>query len=310
MTTNSVAAEASIEVAARGEIVVDLSQVPDAPASWTALEGQADASDPGWFAVVADHAAAAVAAGDRDAMSGLLRLLREVDANLAGAGNTRDSAPRHATRAVTELLGALYDRLVAAHPAIRPNSEIGLVLIAMSRTPGGTNTQVADRAGLNASQVSRTGRRLQALGLAHAARFGRENAWQLTPRGRQVAKRLVAISESRSTSSPTVAVESASQSGYEPGLAPAEEAAAAYGAAKAQGKEPAAKKPAAKKPAEEAAAAYGAAKAQAKEPAAKKPAAKAAAKKPAAKAAARSARPRKTTAAKKVATKATAMRAS
>jgi DNA-binding MarR family transcriptional regulator len=188
-------AEPATTLERRDEIVADLSQVPDAPDSWAELVAQADADSLGWFAVVADRTATAVATGDRTAITGLLDVLRGVDADLARAGDAPTSARRHAVRAVIEVLGALRGQLVVEHPAIRPHSEVGLVLITMFHTPGATNAQIAEAARLDPSQVSRTGRRLQALGLAHATRFGRENAWQLTPRGRQVAERLAAGSD-------------------------------------------------------------------------------------------------------------------
>jgi hypothetical protein len=187
-------AEPATGLAGRDEIVADLSEVPEAPDSGAELVAQADAGSLGWFAVVADRAATAVATGDRSAMSGLLDVLRDVDASLARAGEARTGPRRHATRAVIEVLGALQDHLVVEHPAIRLHSELGLVLITMFYTPGAANAQVAEVARLDPSQVSRAGRRLQALGLAHPTRFGRENAWQLTPRGRQVAEHLVAVS--------------------------------------------------------------------------------------------------------------------
>ena len=166
---------------------VDFADVPDAPDLWAALEGDADPGSQAWFAAVADRAAAAVTQADQDAMRQLLTALRRVDTRCAATGERREDAGRHALRAVTEVLAAMQDRLIADLPNIRPGSEVGAVLVAMAAAPGATNAVLAGIARLEPSQVSRAGRRLTGLGLAHAARFGRENAWELTPRGRQVA---------------------------------------------------------------------------------------------------------------------------
>ncbi|WP_406346877.1 ROK family protein [Streptomyces sp. NBC_00648] len=58
-------------------------------------------------------------------------------------------------------------------------------LLAVAREPGLSNEQLIGRLGVDATEVSRIGRRLTAAGVVWKSRQWRHNAWSLTPRGTQ-----------------------------------------------------------------------------------------------------------------------------
>jgi DNA-binding MarR family transcriptional regulator len=135
-----------------------------------------------WSTSFADRLASAAVTGDADELSRLLAHLRLVDETLTRRDGP-DFADRLAVKALAEVVGALLDRTTLRQPAVRSDSEYGKVLSAIVNFPGSNNADLALRAGLDQSQVSRTGRRLIEDGLAIAARSGRTNVWSLTPRG-------------------------------------------------------------------------------------------------------------------------------
>jgi len=71
------------------------------------------------------------------------------------------------------------------------------VLLAIAQTPGASNRQLADAAGVaDQGQISKLLSRLQALGLIRNTGAGEPNAWQLTSKGQQVGQAIQAQTQS------------------------------------------------------------------------------------------------------------------
>ena len=139
--------------------------------------------------------------GDQQPLTGLLdELMGMIALQYLGPGAARREqrrpapAPAHVPR-----IG--WD--VSAHAERDPLDEVNMrltyrtarVLEGVREHPGGSNRQVADSAGItDPGQISKLLRRLERLGLAvntgGGHQSGEPNAWQLTPLGAKVARRL------------------------------------------------------------------------------------------------------------------------
>lgn len=64
-----------------------------------------------------------------------------------------------------------------------PNGHTARFLTVISREPGLSNEQLAERLDVDITEVSRVGRKLVASGVAWKSRQWRHNAWSITPRG-------------------------------------------------------------------------------------------------------------------------------
>lgn len=71
----------------------------------------------------------------------------------------------------------------AAAPTIPRAGLVARMLQVVSQHPGSRNQEIAERLGVDQTQVSRAGRHLRGPGLATVRKAGRENAWFVTPRG-------------------------------------------------------------------------------------------------------------------------------
>jgi DNA-binding MarR family transcriptional regulator len=132
----------------------------------------------GWLA--AFGATLADATADAAAIERLLDVLREVDRRAAVSGN----APvRHMVAACAQIAGAFADRAVVARAPFAATSEQGRFLLAVADQDGASNEQISAATGLSVTQVSRTGRRMVEQRWVFNSRFGRLNAWTLTPNG-------------------------------------------------------------------------------------------------------------------------------
>lgn len=87
--------------------------------------------------------------------------------------------------ALLEVVRGAIRRLAAqdAAAAVTPNSLSHRMLLVLTEQPGLTNRALAETLGVDETQVSRSGRRIEELGLAWKRRIGRVNLWELTPRG-------------------------------------------------------------------------------------------------------------------------------
>jgi Winged helix-turn-helix DNA-binding len=164
---------------------IDLGVLAEIAESADDVLAASDADDVGWFAAVADRIAAAVEVGDSEKLRLVLVLLRNTDTALSGGDTAK--AVRLAVRAVAEVTTALLDRLTVAAPTETGGSEWARVLSEILAEDGLSNTEIAERTGLDITQVSRAGRRLAAQGLAQSVRSGRANSWTTTARGAALA---------------------------------------------------------------------------------------------------------------------------
>ncbi|MBO4258374.1 hypothetical protein [Streptomyces griseorubiginosus] len=64
-----------------------------------------------------------------------------------------------------------------------PQGHTARFLTAVAREPGLSNEQLAERLGVDITEVSRVGRKLVAAGVAWKSKQWRHNAWTITPRG-------------------------------------------------------------------------------------------------------------------------------
>ncbi|SFO90951.1 MULTISPECIES: hypothetical protein [Actinomadura] len=69
--------------------------------------------------------------------------------------------------------------------ALQPDGHAARFLVAVFRRQGLSNQQLAAELGTDETEISRVGRRLLAAGVVWRRKEWRQNAWDLTPRGRQ-----------------------------------------------------------------------------------------------------------------------------
>ena len=79
---------------------------------------------------------------------------------------------------------AALEPLEPPHPALEAGSLAARILNALLAEPELTNTDLCERLGTDATQLSRTGRKLVEAGLAVRHKRGRTNRWVVTPKGR------------------------------------------------------------------------------------------------------------------------------
>lgn len=68
---------------------------------------------------------------------------------------------------------------------LHPDGHAARFLVAVARRQGISNKQLAAELGTDETEISRVGRRLLAAGVVWKRKEWRQNAWDLTPRGRQ-----------------------------------------------------------------------------------------------------------------------------
>lgn len=68
--------------------------------------------------------------------------------------------------------------------ALQPDGHAARFLIAVSRHPGLSNQKLAAELGTDETEISRVGRKLLSAGVVWRRKEWRQNAWDLTPRGR------------------------------------------------------------------------------------------------------------------------------
>jgi DNA-binding MarR family transcriptional regulator len=75
---------------------------------------------------------------------------------------------------------------------VEQDSSAHTFLKAISEKPGMTNGELAQLLGISQAEASRAGRRLSDVGLAGKRRLGRQNHWEVTPKGIQTLELLEA----------------------------------------------------------------------------------------------------------------------
>lgn len=133
---------------------------------------------------------------DRDWLLGAERDLQDVlvaqESEVLSDVSVLQGAAR--VEAVLELVRGTLRRLAAddATAAVSPGSVAHRILLELRDSAGLANRALAEALGVDETQISRAGRRLEALALAQKRRMGRVNWWELTPRGRQALSQLSA----------------------------------------------------------------------------------------------------------------------
>jgi hypothetical protein len=88
-------------------------------------------------------------------------------------------------RAMADVSSTALEQLVplSALAGIEPGSRAHQFLSVLQERSGLSNAQLVEALGSDPADVSRIGRRLHDAGLARKRRYGRRNAWDITPRG-------------------------------------------------------------------------------------------------------------------------------
>jgi hypothetical protein len=185
-----------------------------------------DLADPGggWFARIAVVMVDAVLARDKQALDALDAQLRRVHRRIAAAEHdlTPDTSPGRDTVTATlrtrtcvqlslEFVRAALERVAPVAAAVRiAGTQHENFLRVLTDRPGLNSRQIAQVLGaqraesggrparsrpLDASQVSKIGKRLLEDGLVFAQRSGSGLSWELTPRGRLAIDRLLPARE-------------------------------------------------------------------------------------------------------------------
>lgn len=138
----------------------------------------------GWMFDFSNELSSAVLAGDRVRLEGLALAIMDADSRLIG------DAGRDVLEGFAESVASFLFRMPAAPAPFAPDSEMGRVLSAVFAFPGISGREISARTGLDSSQVSRSGRRLQRAGFLSLTRLGRVNSWLVTPKGASLARQL------------------------------------------------------------------------------------------------------------------------
>lgn len=135
--------------------------------------------------------------GDEESLRSLQDWLRIERARCAGGKHSSD----------LELYGRLLGLIDVSHWAleralplddmryIERGSHANRFLRQLTAEPGLANRELADRLGVDETQISRVGRRLRERGLVASRLFGRRNRWELTPKGLRTLQVLEGVHE-------------------------------------------------------------------------------------------------------------------
>lgn len=146
----------------------------------------------------------AIVEQDAGTLRVVVDLLSERDMSQDDSSSPERRAILHTLECVAR---AALEPLEPPHPALEGGSLAARILNALLAEPELTNTDLCERLGTDATQLSRTGRKLVDAGLAVRHKRGRTNRWVVTPRGRMAVVATALTPSSGRHHGPTVLAE-------------------------------------------------------------------------------------------------------